>query len=223
VSEDTIRYNLKKNHIEIQKSNHKHKITDKEDIDSIIKLYCDELWSSEKIAKQYKTGHNVIIRLLQNNGIKTRGSQEAQLLLTRDMIPDEFYDANFLQRLHWEENKTCEQIGEILGGMDAGTVRKQMQRLGVPTKTNSESKIGLMKGDKHPNWKGGITPLYKLLREFCTTNISPKIWKRDNYTCQLCGATHTVVHAHHIIPLKEIVNTIIDEHKELDISNVDDM
>jgi len=48
----------------------------------------------------------------------------------------------------------------------------------------------LQKGEKNVNWKGGITPLYRAIRE------SRKYWdwrtsifQRDSHTCQLCGST----------------------------------
>ena len=63
-----------------------------------------------------------------------------------------------------------------------------MHRLGLQTKNNSESKIGLMVGENHPNWKGGLSSLNHLLREYFHTNQMPRIAARDNYTCQLCGA-----------------------------------
>ena len=52
-------------------------------------------------------------------------------------------------------------------------------------KQMSESHIGLLVGDKHPNWKGGIARLpypFEFDRELKT-----RINKRDNYTCQNCG------------------------------------
>ena len=56
------------------------------------------------------------------------------------------------------------------------------------------------RGDKHPNWRGGISyhrgPKWKFLRD--------KIRKRANYVCQACGIHESKLkehlHAHHVIP-----------------------
>lgn len=140
-----------------------------------------------------------------------------------DEIPKEFYDKEYLRKLHWDENKTCEEIGSILGGLSASAIRRQMQKLDIPTKTNSESKVGLMCGEKHPNWKGGISSLNSLLREFFNTNLAPLAAKRDNYTCQMCGATHVILNVHHKIWFSKIVSEILNEHKDLNPSDSDDM
>lgn len=222
VSDDTIRHNLKKHNIKIQKVN-QHLFRTEEEIADIIDLYCNEQLSALQIAKLYNTSHSVIIRTLKERGIDTRSMVEAQLTLSIGDIPPDFYNAELLQKWHWDENKTCAEIGKLLGGIDAGSVRRQMHRLDLSTKTNSESKIGLMTGKDHWNWKGGVTPLYLLLREYFNTNIAPKIAKRDNYTCQLCGATHTVLHVHHINEFSKINAEIISEHPDLDPSDKDDM
>lgn len=220
VSDDTIRYHLQKNKIEIQKQN-QHKIQNENEIKEIIRLYCDELWSANKIAKQFNTSHTVIIRLLKKQGIQTRNLNEAQFATDGKVMPNSYYDANYLWDLHWRKNKTCKEIGELFG-IDAGAIRRHMKNLGVSTKNNAQSKIGLMTGKKHPNWKGGITSLNLLLREYFHTNQVPMIAKRDNYTCQCCGKTHTVLHVHHIKHFNKIINEICDEHKELDPQNEKD-
>lgn len=66
-------------------------------------------------------------------------------------------------------------------------------------------------GDKHPNWKGGITSLTGLIRGLDEYhNWRKRVFKRDNYTCQECGATGNI-EAHHI---KEF-NIIFQEFLQL--------
>lgn len=62
------------------------------------------------------------------------------------------------------------------------------------------------KGEKHPFWKGGITPINKIIRY----SLEYKLWResvftRDNYTCIWCGDKsikgHSVIlNADHIKP-----------------------
>jgi len=70
----------------------------------------------------------------------------------------------------------------------------------------SKSHIGIQAKEKHPNWKGGITPEnikirhseeYKLWRD--------AVYKRDNYFCQICGIKchNKNIVAHHIFPFIE--------------------
>ena len=65
--------------------------------------------------------------------------------------------------------------------------------------------------EKHWNWKGGVTPKNKRLRESSEYNFWRKsVLERDNYTCRLChlvGGTwrknlkkKVILHAHHIKP-----------------------
>lgn len=221
VSSDTIRYNLKKNGIEPWQTVEKPDRTD-EEIEDIISLYCDKKLSTNEIAKRYNTTHGTIKRYLKKNGIKIRGLSEAQFAHNGVDYNDDLNDKDLLESLHWDNNMTCEEIG-LLYGIHGSTVRRIMQRIGARTKTNAESKVGYMVGEKHPNWRGGITPLHLLLREYFHVNQVPVIAKRDNYTCQLCGANHTVLHVHHIRPFSEIIREICDEYPELSPSDTDDM
>lgn len=56
-------------------------------------------------------------------------------------------------------------------------------------------------GEGNPNWKGGVTPINLVIR----TSLKYKIWrrsvfKRDDYTCQLCGVVGGELNADHIKP-----------------------
>ncbi|MEK9206846.1 MAG: HNH endonuclease [Patescibacteria group bacterium] len=58
-----------------------------------------------------------------------------------------------------------------------------------------------MKGGKNWAWKGGVTPINKLIRH----SVEYKQWiknifKRDNYTCQICNIRGVELNADHIKP-----------------------
>jgi len=62
----------------------------------------------------------------------------------------------------------------------------------------SIAKKGTHVGEKHPNWKGGVTPKMRLLRH----SIEYRLWResvfaRDHWNCQNCGKISNL-HAHHI-------------------------
>lgn len=58
-----------------------------------------------------------------------------------------------------------------------------------------QSKIG----KNNYNWKGGVTPLYKKLRNSQKyKNWRKLVFERDDYACQSCDATKAVLHPHHI-------------------------
>lgn len=61
-------------------------------------------------------------------------------------------------------------------------------------------------GVNNPNWRGGITPIHSKLRK--TEELKEwrqKVFERDNWTCQKCGARSKAneyirIEAHHIKP-----------------------
>jgi len=60
-------------------------------------------------------------------------------------------------------------------------------------------------GNKNPNWKGGRTALNLLLyASLKYRNWRNKVFKRDNYTCQVCGKRGDI-NAHHKIPVVCII------------------
>ena len=191
-----------------------------EEENQIIELYLQG-FSSTEIGKKINRGYRTVQRVLHRRSIIVRSLSESQFIKINKKINPLLNNKEWLEKQHLVLNKTCKDIGEELN-VSAGTVRRHMKSLGIHTKTNSESKIGLMCGEKHPNWKGGVSELNQLLREYFQINIASKAAKRDNYTCQLCGKTHTVLHIHHIIPFASIVNNIIINHPELNVDNIED-
>ncbi|KKL80098.1 hypothetical protein LCGC14_2008220 [marine sediment metagenome] len=64
------------------------------------------------------------------------------------------------------------------------------------------------KGNEHPNWKGGITSLNKLVRQ----QVAYKTWKRivikrDKHRCVLCQSNNSV-EAHHIVRLETLIEKL---------------
>ena len=109
----------------------------------------------------------------------------------------------------WGQNN--KEAGEHLGiliskhNIKKGTASevKRGQRNPFYGKTHSMEtrlKMGeVKKGDKHPNWKGGISSEQSRVRG----RIEFKLWRnavfaRDNWTCQECGKQGGRLNAHHI-------------------------
>lgn len=69
----------------------------------------------------------------------------------------------------------------------------------------SEGRKGQMVGKDHPNWKGGITKASLAERIKFRREMQEEIYKRDNYTCQLCGVRGVSLQVDHIQSWAEYV------------------
>lgn len=73
---------------------------------------------------------------------------------------------------------------------------------GMRTSLEIRKKLSeLKRGSKHPNWKGGITPIRKAIQ----SSLEYRLWRtavfeRDNYTCVWCGVRGAYLEADHIKP-----------------------
>ena len=82
---------------------------------------------------------------------------------------------------------------------------------GLMSEPWNKNKVGIMKGkmptgEKHWNWKGGVRPLRKdvqVSKEYKDWRHS--VYRRDNYTCVLCGARGVRLNPDHIKPFSEII------------------
>lgn len=91
--------------------------------------------------------------------------------------------------------------------------RQRMKILGrKKTKSEVDNQLkNSRKKENHPNWKGGIGKIDKIIRgmsEYIKWRI--EIFERDEYTCQGCGirGNKAYITAHHMVGL----NKIIREH-----------
>jgi hypothetical protein len=59
--------------------------------------------------------------------------------------------------------------------------------------------VSVNKGDKSSNWKGGITPLVRIIRGcFQYRQWISDVFTKDNFICQECGIRGGRLNAHHI-------------------------
>lgn len=86
-------------------------------------------------------------------------------------------------------------------------ISESLKKLGLKrTETQKRYLSEIHRGEKNPQWKGGVTPLYKQIRK----SQEYKLWReavfeRDNYTCIWCGARggngkKVILHPDHIKP-----------------------
>ena len=107
--------------------------------------------------------------------------------------------------------KTRERMGETHKGKHhSEETRKKISESCKGRKHTEEAKKKMSKnhnretirrGEKGPNWRGGITPENERIRK----SIEVRLWHeavfaRDNWTCQECGQRGGKLQAHHIKP-----------------------
>jgi hypothetical protein len=76
------------------------------------------------------------------------------------------------------------------------------------------------RGEKSSGWKGGITPINKLIR--ATSKYEDwrmQVFKKDNFTCQRCGAKRGL-NAHHKKPLSQILSELKEKYPLFDLYEV---
>lgn len=94
----------------------------------------------------------------------------------------------------WTKDR-MKELGELQKG-------KKHPNYGKPSPFRGKKKLEhgkRMVGDKNPNWRGGITPENRKLRN----SERNKLWRqevfiRDNFTCRKCNGDSNKLRAHHI-------------------------
>lgn len=97
----------------------------------------------------------------------------------------------------WRKNMSASHIGKVSSGTLANIRKMARERVGKKLSEATKKKIGLsnsialrgrFSGNNSPNWKGGITPLTKIIRHcFKYRQWRSDVFTRDDYACQVCG------------------------------------
>lgn len=112
-----------------------------------------------------------------------------------------------------------DMVGNIrtLGMKHTDETKRKLSLISKGKKLSDEQKKKLSKshlGDKNPQWKGGITPTTKRIRQSAIyREWRTAVFKRDGYTCQNCKVTGVYLEAEHIKPFA------LFEELRLEVSN----
>ena len=67
----------------------------------------------------------------------------------------------------------------------------------------NKGNIGFLAGEKHYNWKGGITSENVKLRQVFKEHIQKQVFQRDDFTCQICSVRGGYLQVDHIKSWKD--------------------
>ena len=181
--------------------------------EEIVKLY-KEGQSTTQIAEKLGVTHRTILNHLKHTGTSRRTLSESQFNYNNKEIPEVLEDYEKLYQLYVVERKSKRELSDLLN-VSPNVLNRKLKEYGIKIRGCSEAFKGILSGDKHPNWKGGITDLFVHVRYFTYKNLAKEAYKRDGYKCQLCGSSKNL-QAHHIRHFKDIFSEILSEHPDLD-------
>ncbi len=178
-----------------------------------------------KIAKDNRHAKITVIKALKKYNI------------SRDLLGD-ILTKEVLEDYYIKQKLSSYEIAKIFK-CNACTVREYLRKYNIPIRSKSEAKKGIKtgprseevrlrmkaskpRGEKHHNWKGGITPLRVAIHDLSEYRDWIKnVFRRDDYTCQDCGIRSgngkaVILEAHHIKEFKNLLQEFLSQHSQLD-------
>lgn len=135
-----------------------------------------------------------------NKGKKT--SEKTKEKLRKIMIRNGIKPPSRKGEIPWNKGKTGLQVSWNKGKKYTNEQKKNMigSHKGYKPSIATRKKLSESnKGEKAPFWRGGITPINKIIRG----SLEYRLWQeaikiRDNYTCVFCGTRGGNLHSDHI-------------------------
>lgn len=107
----------------------------------------------------------------------------------------------------YKQGLSCGQIGNLLN-LHRVSVRKRLRKIGIHPRPSSEysgsKRYWLWKGDDY------IDPVTRKRNQRKHRKWSKSVKDRDGNTCQDCGITKVRLEAHHLISIRECINTELE-------------
>lgn len=165
-------------------------------------LYKD--YGSTMISRVTGISNRVILSRLREYGVSIKGTPKKlpeywkrALRKPKSKVLKGEDSPSWKAGIHTREKVKCQcGCGQLLSKYD----KKGRQRYYITGHCSAGYfKSENVRGEKGCKWKGGITPIMNTLRkspEYIQWRLI--VYKKDNYTCQMCGQKHIDIVAHHI-------------------------
>lgn len=205
------------------------------------KYYIDDGLSVEKCAKEFGCSSMPIRLALKRYNIDKRGISESLKLLYRDKKNHPCYERKMTKELRekignsqpnkgtnicYNTGRTQFKVGQPKTENMKKAASKALKKLWIE---KHDYMASIMKdfwsehydymvstrrrGKNHPAWNENID-FVKRARNYLYnyTNWRDEVFKRDKYTCYICGNVGKRLNAHHVYPFTELINDFLLEH-----------
>jgi len=161
-------------------------------------------WTEEHRRKIGESTKRNMLKLWQNPEYRKHMSEVHKGFKVSDKTKQKL---SLIKKGHFISEETRRKIGLAFRGRKASLEARNNMSI---------AHKGLQMGSKHPNWKGGITPLFTQIRN-CKEDDEwkKKVFKRDNYICQNCRNNESRnLEIHHIKRFSIILQEFLKEYSQ---------
>jgi len=148
-------------------------------------LYWEEKKNLREIGEMFGVSSPTMTRWFDRLGIPRRTGTEAQYLKNATPVA------------------VCKECGKEFRTTAYRQARGQGQF--CSKECDDKNRRVRFRGSNNHTWKGGITPIVRSVKRSARyIEWRDSVFRRDDFTCQECGATCCVLNAHHAVPFSVI-------------------